>query len=90
MLGRKLHECCALGHPQQVEKNDMSDSCLTERHLMKWCMLQEKCAVTFPQGMRIEEKCCLFLAFLSAPLQNLLTEIGIGYNFTLIFTLIKC
>lgn len=53
-------------------------------------MLQEKCAVTFPQDMRIEEKCCLFLAFLSAPLQNLLTEIGIGYNFTLIFTLIKC
>lgn len=30
------------------------------------------------------------LAFLSAPPQNLLTEIGIGYNFTFIFTLIKC
>jgi len=49
------------------KKNDMSDSWLTEWHLMKWCMLQEKCAVTFPQDTRAEENCYLFLAFLSAP-----------------------
>lgn len=65
----------------------MSDIWLIEWHLMKWCMLQEKCAVTFPQDMRGQR---VFHAFLSAPPQNLLTGSGAVYKFTFIFTPIKC
>lgn len=69
----------------------MSDICLIEWHLMKWCMLQEKSAVTFPQDMRGQRRTAMFFhAFLSAPPQNLLTGSGAVYKFTFIFTPLKC